>query len=181
MADEFTGGTDEENGKTENLDRHQNPPQDDPELEDSVGIDDDDDSKIGAYAEPGEVSNKTFEKDEIEDFFDKKGVVEILAQLGDGPKRFSEIDTAVVASHGTIANRLTDGAKLGLWNEYFRYPDDGGKTKLYELNPAAEPLAKLAEKENIRETTKNFREAKQRHTDAVATFRDKIWENDISE
>ena len=174
MANESPGETDQENGENENSDQRQNPPKNEPELEDSVGIGDDDDPEIGTYSEPNQVDTENLEKDEINEFFDKKGAVEILAQLSDGPKRFSEIDTAIVASHGTISNRLTEGAKLGLWSEYFRYPDDGGKTKLYELSPAAESLADIAEEENVRETTERLREANQRHTDAVTSVRNKI-------
>ncbi|WP_245180768.1 hypothetical protein [Haloarcula amylovorans] len=131
----------EENSESTNLERSQNPATNTPELEDSVRIGDDDDPEIGTYSKPEEPRKQNLEKDEIKEFFEKKGAVEILAQLSDGPKRFSEIDTAVVASHGTVANRLTEGAKLGLWKEYFHYPDDGGKTKLYELTPAAASLA----------------------------------------
>lgn len=181
MANESPGESDKENGEIKNSDQSQNPPKSEPELEDGVGIDDDTDPEIGTYSEPDQVNSENLEKDEIKKFFEKKGAVEILAQLSDGPKRFSEIDTKIVASHGTISSRLTEGAKLGLWSEYFRYPDDGGKTKLYELSPAAESLADIAEEENIRETTEQLREIDQRHTDAVATFRDKIWANKTSE
>ena len=181
MADESTGKADEESGESTNLDRSQNPATNNPELEDSVRIGDDDDPEIGAYSKPEEPSKQNLEKDEIKEFFEKKGAVEILAQLSDGPKRFSEIDTALVASHGTVASRLTEGAKLRLWKEYFHYPDDGGKTKLYELTPAAESLADITEEKNIRETTQQLRESKQRHTDAVASFRDKIRTDGSSE
>jgi DNA-binding HxlR family transcriptional regulator len=181
MADETTGESDEENGETGKLDQSQNPSTNDPELEDNISIDDEDNPEIGAYTKPDEGSDKNLEKDEITNFLGKKGAVEILAQLSDGPKRFGEIDDAIVASHGTVSSRLTEGAKLGLWNEYFRYPDDGGKTKLYELSPAAESLADIAEEENIRETTEQLREIEQQHTDAVATFRDKIKADDTAE
>jgi len=77
-------------------------------------------------------------------------------------------------SHGTIATRLTDGAKLGLWREFMTYPDDGGKIKLYELVPGAQHLAALTEDENIGQTTKQLRQAHEQHADAVTNFRDKI-------
>jgi len=181
MADDSTGVSDEENGQIENLDRSKNSSQDSPELYDNVGISDDDDPEIGAYTPPDQPNRNALDKEEIKNFFEKKASVDILAQLSGGPKRFYEIDTAIVASHGTIANRLTEGAKLGLWEEYFQYPDDGGKTKLYDLTSAAKHLAELTEEENIRETTEQLRDIDQRHTDAVATFRDKIKGDDEAE
>jgi DNA-binding HxlR family transcriptional regulator len=110
----------------------------------------------------------------VRDFFQKKGAVEILAQLADGPKRFSEIDDALVVSHGTVASRLTEGAKTGLWKEYFQYPDDGGKIKLYQLNPEAEDFADIAQHNNIAETTERKRQATEQHADAVSNFQDEI-------
>jgi DNA-binding HxlR family transcriptional regulator len=172
MTDESTGESDE-NEEIENEGQSPYPSQKSPKIDDNVGIDDDD-SEIGGYTQPDEVSKPSLDKDEIKDFFQKKGAVEILAQLSDGPKRFSEINSTVVASHGTVATRLTEGAKLRIWDEYFRYPDDGAKTKLYELNPVAESLAHLTEEENIRETTEQLRKSKERHTDAVTTVQDKM-------
>jgi DNA-binding HxlR family transcriptional regulator len=181
MADDSTGDSNEENDQIGNLDRSQNPPQNEPELDDSVGISDENDSGTGANTPPDKTNSETFDKEEINDFFEKKAAVEILAQLSDGPKRFNEIDTAIVASHGTISSRLTEGAKLGLWDEYFQYPDDGGKTKLYDLTPAAKHLAELAEEKNIRETTEQLREIDQRHANAVSAFRDKVQADDTAE
>jgi DNA-binding HxlR family transcriptional regulator len=181
MTNDSSNGSDEEDAEIGNLDQSQNPPASEPVPQDTIGIDNDDASEIGAYSEPDPVNKEDFGNDEIKEFFGRKGAVEIFAQLSNGPKRFSEIDSADIASHGIISTRLTEGARLGVWSEYFHYPDDGGKTKLYELSPAAESLADTATEENIRETTEQLREANQRHTDAVATFRDKISTDDSSE
>lgn len=172
MTDESPGESGE-NGDSETGDQNPYPSQKSPKLDDNAVIGDDD-SEIGVHPQPDEVSRPPLDNDKINDFFQKKGAVEILAQLSDGPKRFREINTTVVASHGTVADRLTEGAKLRIWDEYFHYPDDGGKIKLYELNPQAGPLANLTEDENIRQTTEQLRKSKERHTDAVTTVQDKI-------
>jgi len=92
---------------------------------------DESEAPVGSYAEPDDNAEDDLDTTKLRDFFEKKGAVEILAQLADGPKRFGEIDDALVVSHGTISTRLTEGAKLGLWREFITYPDDGGKIKLY--------------------------------------------------
>lgn len=111
---------------------------------------------------------------EARDFLQKKGAVEILAQLADGGKRFNEINEALIVSHGTISTRLTEGAKLKLWRELITYPDDGGKIKLYSLSSAAQPLAEIAEAANIRQTTEQLRQAKDQHEDALSEFQDDL-------
>lgn len=77
-------------------------------------------------------------------------------------------------SHGTISTRLTEGAKLGLWREFMTYPDDGGKIKLYELEPTAQQFAATAEDENISQATEQRREANEQHAAAVSNFQDKL-------
>ncbi|MFA9516866.1 hypothetical protein ACERIT_06570 [Halopenitus sp. H-Gu1] len=154
------------------------PPDQTPELEDAIGIGDEDESKIGAYHEPKETPTVELDQIEVEEFFTKKASIDILAQLAEGPKRFSEINTAIATSHGTVATRLTEGAKLDLWKEYFLYPEDGGKIKLYELQPAAEEFAQLAEEEDIRETTERLRQAKKQHDDALENFRMRVASDD---
>jgi DNA-binding HxlR family transcriptional regulator len=129
---------------------------------------------IGAYPEPDDPVTEELDQDKIEAFFNKKGAVEILAQLADGPKRFNAINSALVASHGTVANRLTEGAKLGLWGEYITYPDDGGKIKLYELESEAEQLVTLAESTDIAELTERKRQAYTQHKEALSNFRDQL-------
>lgn len=131
-------------------------------------------SEAGSYSEPDETPTKEYDKEKLQDFFKKKGTVEILAQLAEGPKRFSVIDDALTVSHGTVANRLTDGIKLDLWREYITYPDDGGKIKLYELEPEAEHLAMVAKEENIDETTEQKRAAYAQHEAAISNFRNRI-------
>ena len=152
-----------------------------PGLDDGDSQEGDANLPTGGYSEPDENPPKEYDKEKLLDFFGKKGTVEILAQLADGPKRFSEIDDALTVSHGTIANRLRDGIDLDLWREYITYPDDGGKIKLYELEPEAEHLAEIAEEKEIRETTERLREINQRHANAVSGFRNEIKTDDSSE
>ncbi len=134
-----------------------------------------------SYAEPDEIPERELDTAKISDFFEKKGAVEILAHLADGPKRFNEIDGALVVSHGTVSSRLTEGARIGLWKEYFYYPDDGGKIKLYQLNTEAEEFAELAQKEDIVETMKRKRQATQQHDQAVSNFQEEIASGDSEE
>lgn len=141
---------------------------------DMMAYGDETESPVGSHREPDDSTGADLDIEKVRDFFEKKGAVEILAQLADGPKRFGEIDEALVVSHGTISTRLTEGAKLGLWREFIAYPDDGGKIKLYELTSAAQRFAAIAEDENISQTTKQRRQANEQHTDAVSKFQDKL-------
>jgi len=157
-----------------NLKRSTNPTEANPEVEELGENKNNKEDNIGEYPEPDDLVTKELDQDKIEAFFNKKGAVEILAQLADGPKRFSAINSALVASHGTVANRLTEGAKLGLWGEYISYPDDGGKIKLYELESEAEQLVTLAESTDIAELTERKRQAYTHQKEALSNFRDQL-------
>lgn len=116
---------------------------------------------------------ETLNEEEL-DFLNKKGAVQILPLLADGPKQFSEINNAVTVSKGTVSTRLTEGAKLGLWSEEFRYPDDGGKIKQYKLQPYARPLGDIAKAKDIPELAEEQRKARQQYDAAVDSFLDEI-------
>ncbi|WP_246998031.1 hypothetical protein [Halosolutus gelatinilyticus] len=174
MPNDSSDTSDDNNETVGNLERSSNSAEEQPDVTDGMPDEDGADTHVGSYAEPDGNTGADLNTVKVRDFFEKKGAVEILAQLADGSKRFSEIDEALVVSHGTIATRLTDGAKLGLWREFMTYPDDGGKIKLYELVPDAQHLAVIAEDENISQTTEQLRQANEQHADAIANFRDKI-------
>lgn len=108
------------------------------------------------------------------DFLRKKGAVQILPLLADGPKQFSEINNAVTVSKGTVSTRLTEGAKIGLWKEEFRYPNDGGKIKQYKIQPRLHFLAELAKRKNIGQLTEERRKARQQYDAAVDSFLDEF-------
>lgn len=108
------------------------------------------------------------------DFLNEKGAVQILPQLADGPKQFSEINNALTVSQGTVSTRLTEGAKLGLWTEEFHYPDEGGKLKQYKLQPYAQPLADIAKAKNIAQLAEEHRKARKEYESGVDDFFDEI-------
>jgi DNA-binding HxlR family transcriptional regulator len=177
MPKKSSNKSDDENETLGNLEQSSSPPDTQPEVSDRVPVEGDEESSIGVYAAPEDTSEKEIDEEELREFLEMKGAVEILAQLADEPKQFSKIDDALVVSHGTIATRLTDGAKLGLWREYMIYPDDGGKIKLYQLTPEARPFAEIAQDENISDTTEQLKQANKQHTDAISNFHDKAFTN----
>lgn len=177
MPKEPSDKSEDGNETVGNLEQSNSPPETQPKVSDRTPAEADEESNIGSHAAPEDTPDKEIDEEELREFLEMKGAVEILAQLADGPKQFSEINDALVVSHGTIATRLTDGAKLGLWKEYITYPDDGGKIKLYELEAEAQPLAKIAQDENISNTTEQRKQANEQHADAVSNFHDKAFTN----
>ena len=174
MPNDPSDTSDDTNEAIGNLERSSNSADEQPDVTNGMPDGDESETPVGSYAEPDDSVKDDLDTAKVRDFFEKKGAVEILAQLADDPKRFGEIDDALVVSHGTISTRLTEGAKLGLWREFIMYPDDGGKIKLYELEPAAQQFAAIAEDENISQTTEQLREANEQHAAAVSNFQDKL-------
>lgn len=177
MPKESSNKSEDENETLGNLERSESPAETQPELSNGMSDEGDGDSPIGAYPPPEHTSDKEIDEEELREFLNMKGAVEILAQLADEPKQFGEINDALVVSHGTIATRLTDGAKLGLWKEYMIYPDDSGKTKLYQLTPEAQPFAEIAQDKNISNTTEQLKQANKQHADAISNFHDSAFTN----
>lgn len=169
MSNDPSDTPDDTDGAIGNLGRSSDSADEQPDVTKGMPDGDESETPVGSYAEPDDLDTA-----KVRDFFEKKDAVEILAQLADDPKRFGDIDDALVVSHGTISTRLTEEAKLGLWREFMMYPDDGGKIKLYELEPAAQQFAAIAEDENISQTTEQLREANEQHSAAVSNFQDKL-------
>lgn len=174
MPNESPDSSDDSNEKIGSLERSSTSTGEQPDMTDGMADGEESESPVGSYEEPDGSVDDDLDIAEVSDFFEKKGAAEILAQLADGPKRFGEIDDALVVSHGTISTRLTKGAKLGIWAEYISYPEDGGKIKLYELESSAKRFAAIAEDANIRQTTEQLREANEKHAAAVSNFQEKV-------
>jgi DNA-binding HxlR family transcriptional regulator len=81
---------------------------------------------------------------ELEKFLRSKGTGEILAELSEEPKTYSELEDVVEISTSTLSKRLRDGAGLGIIEEEIQYQKtlDGevNKTKDYRITPEYQKL-----------------------------------------
>jgi DNA-binding transcriptional regulator GbsR (MarR family) len=75
---------------------------------------------------------------EIESYLTSKGVDEILAELSDEPKTFSELDESIGISPATLSKKLDKGVVLGILHEEIIRQEqlDGGimKKKVYKID-----------------------------------------------
>lgn len=134
---------------------------------------DDNSTPVTTQQPPPDTASSELDVQKAETLLHKKGAVEILVLLADGPKQFTEINDTLTISRATVSDRLSAGGGL-LWGEYISYTDDDDKVKLYQLSPEAEYLAELALEERIDETAESLRRAKRQHEHALASFRDRV-------
>jgi DNA-binding Lrp family transcriptional regulator len=76
--------------------------------------------------------------EEIKKYLTSKGVDEILAELSEESKTFSELDANIGISPATLSKRLDKGVVLGILNEQIirqkQLNDDITKKKVYEID-----------------------------------------------
>ncbi|MCY4729817.1 hypothetical protein KY092_04505 [Natronomonas gomsonensis] len=73
----------------------------------------------------------------------KKGVMELLLELREAPKRFSDLKELVDVSSATLTSRLEEGVKLGMLEEEIQYierEERREKRKVYKLTDEYEWL-----------------------------------------
>jgi DNA-binding transcriptional ArsR family regulator len=75
---------------------------------------------------------------EFEDYLRSKGVKEILAELAEDPKTFTELENMIDVSPTTLSRRLDDGIMLGLLEETIirqaTLNDEINKKKVYQFS-----------------------------------------------
>ena len=84
----------------------------------------------------------------------KKGVMELLLELREAPKRFSDLEERVAVSSATLTSRLEEGVKLGLFEEEIQYierEERREKRKVYKLTDEYEWLGESLEHRDLDE------------------------------
>jgi len=72
------------------------------------------------------------ETEEWIEFLEAKGTLHIVAELGESPKRFIDLEERIPISTSTLDNRLKGGIRLDAW-ELTREVDEEGDRKVYRL------------------------------------------------
>lgn len=78
-------------------------------------------------------------------FIERKGALEVLFEIADGKKRFTDIEENVSISSATLSNRLKEGKVAGLWDEILEDLDDGSSQRVYVLSSHGHDLVEEAE------------------------------------
>ena len=90
------------------------------------------------------------EDKQIIDFLQRKGALEILVDIGDGPKRHTDLREKLLMSSSTIHERLTTGMQLDLWKQSLQEQPSGVSAKVYELTDLGLEVWDAAKKEDLR-------------------------------
>lgn len=112
------------------------------------------------------------EKDKMRSLFQtsRKGSIEILVQLGEGPKRFSEFKPVIPISTSTLSRRLKEGVKDGVWEQSLEEQDDGSSVKIYELTEKGEKFYEVAEELEIPEVVSDYLELRSKYNKKAEEF-----------
>ncbi|WP_135304212.1 hypothetical protein [Haloarcula amylovorans] len=74
----------------------------------------------------------------VAEFLDQKGAVELVFDIGEGAKRFKELNASTSISGKTLTKRLKEGVNLGLWEGEEFVDGKGGDAsgiEIDEVNP----------------------------------------------
>jgi len=106
----------------------------------------------------------------------KKGVMELLLELREAPKRFSDLEELVAVSSATLTSRLEEGVKLGLLEEEIQYierEERREKRKVYKLTDEYEWLGENLEHRNLDELVEERAALQERIESKYTAFLDR--------
>jgi DNA-binding Lrp family transcriptional regulator len=112
---------------------------------------------------------------EVNGFFSKKGAVEMLLFLGDGPKPFETLNKVMTVSRSTVSNRLTEASKIGIISEETVYLPDK-KVRPYRLNLTGLLCMDIANKCGISQAFEQWYESRERYRNKIVEFNNEVEE-----
>ena len=94
-------------------------------------------------------------------FIEKKGALDVLFEIEQGEKRFTDIQENVGISSATLSNRLKEGKVEGLWEEQLEESDDGSARRVYVITPKGRELVSHAKELDLDEFIDKLREVQE--------------------
>jgi DNA-binding MarR family transcriptional regulator len=105
------------------------------------------------------VNRTMIENADIIDFLQKKGAMELLVEIGEDPKRHTDLREKFLLSSSTLHGRLKRGSQLGLWEQTLKERDDGLSSKVYRLNEKGQEVYDVADGYSVSRYHKTRRDA----------------------
>ena len=99
------------------------------------------------------MSYNAVDNEDLRDYLLSKGVDEILAELSEEEKTFSELEEVVGISTATLSKRLQKGAALGILKEEIQYQQkldgDVDKTKKYMISNSFSDFSEMIDESDL--------------------------------
>ncbi len=105
------------------------------------------------------VNRTMIENADIIDFLQKKGAMELLVEIGEEPKRHTDLREKFLLSSSTLHGRLKRGSQLGLWEQTLKERDDGLSSKVYRLSEKGQEVYDVAADHSVSRYHKTRRDA----------------------
>lgn len=116
-------------------------------------------------------ANPDFNPDKVNGFFSKKGAVEVILFLGDGPKPFETLNDLMTVSRSTVSNRVTEASKIGLVSEETIYlPDE--KVRPYRLSIVGRFCVDIANEVGVSEAFEEWYDSRKTYRNKLLEFND---------
>lgn len=129
---------------------------------------------ISANLSDDYTTQNPLDTDGLEDFFSKKGAIEVLILLAENPKPFQRINDMLPVSRTTVSKRLSEGVSHGLWGEEIIYFDNDKRIKLYRLDTEATDIADIVREKNAYETYMKYFRAKSDYEEEISNIKREI-------
>lgn len=113
------------------------------------------------------------EIEELIDFLEREGSLHIIADLGEEPWRFTDLEERIPISTSTLANRLEEGVRLNLF-ELDRVVDEDSDRKVYQLTTSGRNAYKGLEHHGGVEASRKTREGQATLEEVQQLFADRI-------
>jgi DNA-binding HxlR family transcriptional regulator len=100
---------------------------------------------------------------ENSEFIRRTGAPEVLIEVAEGGKRFTDVKENVEVSSATLSNRLKEGKVEDLWEEQIEQDPDGSARRVYVVLPRGQKLAEKVQELGLPEVIEKRQEIDSRY------------------
>lgn len=113
----------------------------------------------------------------IEEYFSRKGAVELLCEIDPHGSQFNELASEMFISRPTLTDRLDEGIELSLFDSEAG-SGNHGRTHMYVLAPKGATIRRLLEENGVVITYEQLKTLRQQFERTSSEFLEEMAEND---
>lgn len=111
---------------------------------------------------------------QVPGFLAKKGALEVILLLADGPKTFEKLDDLSTVSRSTVSNRLTEASKIALVGQDTIYIKGDKKVRPYRLGIMGLICVEKANESGISKIFEKLYDARVEYRNKLPEFENRI-------
>lgn len=116
--------------------------------------------------------------EELSDYLNRPGAIELVSLMLEGGKRFEELDDELFVARGIIHERATEGLGFDLFEQDIRMVE-GKSYKVWKLTDLGEAIAIRIQHQSLAEAHQEYRHYRKRFEEKREDFKTKVSDPDV--